>query len=162
MENIKVFVEERLEHLTAREAAKVYIVLDWASSKFSDIAEHVRRSIRTLRNLLTGSMRNSASWTGEYMNWDEEIIKHIAPNLYIRINNVEQEIKQLGEKIDSLSMAVSTLQDSLMNMAKGMSELKGRSESAEERVMLRLKADFLERLVLRLIEPDGKSKGDGN
>lgn len=86
------------------------------------------------------------------MNLEEEIIKHIAPELYRKISNLEQAIDFIKEDISKIRNDVSSLQDLLIELSKLVSELKGRYENIEDSVITKLKNDLLVAKIKGLLE----------
>ena len=86
------------------------------------------------------------------MNLEEEIIKHIAPELYRKISNLEQAIDSIRGDIERIRDDVSSLQNQIIELGKIVSELKGRYENIEDTVVAKIKNEFLINKLKRLLD----------
>ena len=86
------------------------------------------------------------------MNLEEEIIKHIAPELYRKISNLEQAIDSIRGDIERIRDDVSSLQNQIIELGKIVSELKGRYENIEDTVVAKIKNEFLINKFKRLLD----------
>ncbi len=84
----------------------------------------------------------------------EDLIRHIAPELHVRIVRVEQAIgylerdivatrKFFEESIISLREDMSKLQDKLLELARELSETKGQYKNIEEAVLTKVENRLL-------------------
>ena len=84
----------------------------------------------------------------------EELIKHIIPELHIRISKIEQALKYLerdiadvkkssGENFTSLREDISKLQDKILELSRELSETKGQYKNIEDAVFARIENNLL-------------------
>ena len=76
------------------------------------------------------------------MNFEEEVIKRIAPELYEKVRDLQKAVDSLKADFEGMRHSLSSMQDTLLDVNRVLFEMKGRYEGVKNEVKQELLSEM--------------------